>query len=184
MSRGLRAGGGVMPRSGCSRRHRRYAWRVHQVGVRRGGGTRPACGTIRRFRIVRQEGSRQVAREAEHCGLGAILAAGHRVRFGRGSAFSMARGSPERLASGGITTSARPSSRTLGPVRGRLPAFPSASSGMPCVVRPPGVARARQRHPPRSAAGSCRAASRAPGQVRARPGAESDGPGSTCQALG
>ena len=36
--------------------------------------------TIRKFRIVRQEGSRQVTREIEHYSLEAILAVGYRVR--------------------------------------------------------------------------------------------------------
>src|SRR5450759_2225995 len=36
--------------------------------------------TIRKFRIVRWEGSRQVAREIEHYSLSAILAVGYRVR--------------------------------------------------------------------------------------------------------
>ena len=43
--------------------------------------------TIRKFRIVRQEGSRQVAREVEHYSLEAILAVGYRVRSHRGSRF-------------------------------------------------------------------------------------------------
>jgi hypothetical protein len=43
--------------------------------------------TIRRFRMVRQEGSRQVAREIEHYSLEAILAVGYRVRSLRGTQF-------------------------------------------------------------------------------------------------
>lgn len=43
--------------------------------------------TIRKFRIVRQEGARQVAREVEHCNLDAILAVGFRVRSHRGTQF-------------------------------------------------------------------------------------------------
>lgn len=43
--------------------------------------------TIRRFRIVRQEGSRQVAREIEHYSLEAILAVGYRVRSLHGTQF-------------------------------------------------------------------------------------------------
>jgi len=43
--------------------------------------------TIRKFRIVRQEGSRQVARIIEHYNLEAILAVGYRVRSARGSQF-------------------------------------------------------------------------------------------------
>jgi len=43
--------------------------------------------TIRKFRIVRQEGARQVAREVEHYNLDAILAVGFRVRSHRGTQF-------------------------------------------------------------------------------------------------
>ena len=43
--------------------------------------------TIRKFRIVRQEGARQVAREIEHYSLDAILAVGYRIRSDRGMAF-------------------------------------------------------------------------------------------------
>jgi hypothetical protein len=43
--------------------------------------------TIRKFRIVRQEGGRQVAREVEHYNLDAILAVGFRVRSHRGTQF-------------------------------------------------------------------------------------------------
>jgi len=43
--------------------------------------------TIRRFRIVRQEGRRQVAREIEHYSLQAILSVGYRVRSSRGTQF-------------------------------------------------------------------------------------------------
>ena len=43
--------------------------------------------TIRKFRIVRQEGSRAVAREVEHYNLDAILAVGFRVRSHRGTQF-------------------------------------------------------------------------------------------------
>lgn len=43
--------------------------------------------TIRKFRIVRSEGSRQVAREIEHYNLPAILAVGYRVRSHRGTQF-------------------------------------------------------------------------------------------------
>ena len=43
--------------------------------------------TIRKFRIVRQEGSRQVAREVDHFNLDAILAVGFRVRSLRGTQF-------------------------------------------------------------------------------------------------
>ncbi|NJL26911.1 MAG: virulence RhuM family protein [Thermoanaerobaculia bacterium] len=43
--------------------------------------------TIRKFRIVRQEGSREVAREIEHYSLDAVLAVGYRVRSPRGTQF-------------------------------------------------------------------------------------------------
>jgi len=43
--------------------------------------------TIRKFRIVRQEGSRQVTRQIEHYSLDAILAVGYRVRSRRGTQF-------------------------------------------------------------------------------------------------
>jgi hypothetical protein len=41
--------------------------------------------TIRKFRIVRQEGSRELARDAEHYRLEAILAVGSRIRSKRGT---------------------------------------------------------------------------------------------------
>lgn len=47
----------------------------------------PMGGTIRKFRIVRQEGSRAVARRIEHYSLPAILAVGYRVRSPRGVQF-------------------------------------------------------------------------------------------------
>ncbi len=50
-------------------------------------GELPAAGTIRKFRIVRLEGSREVAREIEHYSLPAILAVGYRVRSPRGTQF-------------------------------------------------------------------------------------------------
>lgn len=43
--------------------------------------------TIRKFRIVRQEGKRQVSREIDHYYLEAILAVGYRVRSSRGTQF-------------------------------------------------------------------------------------------------
>lgn len=43
--------------------------------------------TIRSFRIVRREGSRDVARSIDHYSLDAILAVGYRVRSARGTAF-------------------------------------------------------------------------------------------------
>jgi hypothetical protein len=43
--------------------------------------------TIRKFRIVRQEGARQVTREIEHYSLEAILAVGYRVRSKEGVQF-------------------------------------------------------------------------------------------------
>ncbi len=45
------------------------------------------AATIRSFRIVRTEGSRQVAREIEHYSLPVILAVGYRVRSPRGTQF-------------------------------------------------------------------------------------------------
>lgn len=44
-------------------------------------------GTIRKFRIVRREGSRDVAREVEHYSLPMIVAVGYRVRSHRGTEF-------------------------------------------------------------------------------------------------
>lgn len=43
--------------------------------------------TIRKFRIVRQEGDRQVARQIDHYSLDVILAVGYRVRSHRGTQF-------------------------------------------------------------------------------------------------
>jgi hypothetical protein len=51
--------------------------------------------TIRKFRIVRQEGQREVARELDHYSLEAILAVGYRVRSHRGTQFR--RWATERL---------------------------------------------------------------------------------------
>ncbi len=51
--------------------------------------------TIRKFRIVRQEGAREVARLIEHYSLDAILAVGYRVRSSRGTQFR--RWATERL---------------------------------------------------------------------------------------
>lgn len=52
--------------------------------------------TIRKFRIVRQEGRRQVARVIEHYSLEAILSVGYRVRSVRGAQFR--RWATERLS--------------------------------------------------------------------------------------
>ena len=52
--------------------------------------------TIRSFRIVRREGSREVARPIEHYSLDAILAVGYRVRSQRGTQFR--RWATERLS--------------------------------------------------------------------------------------
>ena len=52
-------------------------------------------GTIRKFRIVRLEGSREVARNLDHYSLEAILAVGYRVRSPRGAQFR--RWATERL---------------------------------------------------------------------------------------
>ncbi len=53
------------------------------------------AATIRKFRIVRREGTREVAREIEHYSLDAILAVGYRVRSLRGTQFR--RWATERL---------------------------------------------------------------------------------------
>ena len=45
------------------------------------------AATIGKFRMVRQEGSREVSREIEHYSLRAILAVGYRVRSSRGTSF-------------------------------------------------------------------------------------------------
>ena len=58
----------------------------HLKGIYAEGELGPG-GTIRRFRTVRQEGTRQVAREIEHYNLDAILAVGYRVRSPRGTKF-------------------------------------------------------------------------------------------------
>ncbi|MBP9940256.1 MAG: virulence RhuM family protein [Comamonas sp.] len=52
--------------------------------------------TIRKFRIVRQEGARQVNRQIDHYSLEAILAVGYRVRSPRGTQFR--RWATERLS--------------------------------------------------------------------------------------
>lgn len=51
--------------------------------------------TIRKFRMVRQEGARQVNRQIDHYSLDAILAVGYRVRSARGTQFR--RWATERL---------------------------------------------------------------------------------------
>lgn len=51
--------------------------------------------TIRKFRIVREEGARQVSRNLDHYNLDAILAVGYRVRSQRGTQFR--RWATERL---------------------------------------------------------------------------------------
>ena len=43
--------------------------------------------TIRKFRIVRREGSREVAREVEHYNLEVIISVGYRVKSQRGTQF-------------------------------------------------------------------------------------------------
>jgi len=58
----------------------------HLVNVFEEGELRREA-TIRKFRIVRQEGSRQVAREVDHYNLDAIIAVGFRVRSHRGTQF-------------------------------------------------------------------------------------------------
>jgi hypothetical protein len=52
-----------------------------------GEGEVAAEATIRSFRMVRSEGTRQVARDIEHYSLEAILAVGYRVRSARGTQF-------------------------------------------------------------------------------------------------
>src|SRR5574340_35164 len=56
----------------------------HLKGIYADGELRPEA-TIRKFRIVRQEGSRQVTRDIDHYSLEAILAVGFRVRSPRGT---------------------------------------------------------------------------------------------------
>ena len=50
-------------------------------------GELPPEATIRRYRIVQNEGARQIAREVEHYNLDAIIAVGFRVRSHRGTQF-------------------------------------------------------------------------------------------------
>jgi hypothetical protein len=50
-------------------------------------GELPPGATIRRYRIVQNEGGRQIAREVEHYNLDAIIAVGFRVRSHRGTQF-------------------------------------------------------------------------------------------------
>jgi hypothetical protein len=50
-------------------------------------GELPPEATIRRYRIVQNEGDRQIAREVEHYNLDAIIAVGFRVRSHRGTQF-------------------------------------------------------------------------------------------------
>jgi hypothetical protein len=50
-------------------------------------GELPSGATIRRYRIVQNEGVRQIAREVEHYNLDAIIAVGFRVRSHRGTQF-------------------------------------------------------------------------------------------------
>jgi hypothetical protein len=58
----------------------------HLKGIWAEGELAPGA-TIRKFRIVRLEGSREVARDLEHYRLEAILAIGYRVRSHRGTQF-------------------------------------------------------------------------------------------------
>lgn len=58
----------------------------HLKGIYADGELRPEP-TIRKFRIVRQEGSRQVTRDIDHYSLEAILSVGFRVRSHRGTQF-------------------------------------------------------------------------------------------------
>jgi len=66
----------------------------HLKGIFAEGEADPGA-TIRKFRIVRQEGERQVARSIEHYNLDVILAVGYRVRSVRGTQFR--RWATERL---------------------------------------------------------------------------------------
>ncbi|MBI5384301.1 MAG: virulence RhuM family protein [Verrucomicrobia bacterium] len=66
----------------------------HLKGIYAEGELAPEA-TIRKFRIVGQEGTREVAREIEHYSLDAILAVGYRVRSHRGTQFR--RWATERL---------------------------------------------------------------------------------------
>lgn len=66
----------------------------HLKGLYADGELEPEA-TIRKFRIVRQEGSRQVTREIDHYNLDATLAVGYRVRSQRGVQFR--RWATERL---------------------------------------------------------------------------------------
>ncbi len=58
----------------------------HLKNLYRQGELAPEA-TIRKFRIVRREGTREVARQIEHYNLAAILAVGYRVRSLRGTQF-------------------------------------------------------------------------------------------------
>lgn len=58
----------------------------HLANIYEEGELSPGA-TIRSFRIVRREGSREVARSIEHYNLDAILAVGYRVRSDRGTQF-------------------------------------------------------------------------------------------------
>lgn len=66
----------------------------HLQNIFSDGELDPAA-TIRKFRIVRQEGAREVARVIEHYNLDAILAVGYRVRSEQGTQFR--RWATERL---------------------------------------------------------------------------------------
>jgi hypothetical protein len=66
----------------------------HLQNIFEEGELDPAA-TIRKFRIVRQEGNREVGRLIEHYSLDAILAVGYRVRSTRGTQFR--RWATERL---------------------------------------------------------------------------------------
>jgi hypothetical protein len=66
----------------------------HLQGIYREGELE-AQATIRKFRIVRREGTRDVARAIEHYNLDAVLAVGYRVRSDRGTQFR--RWATERL---------------------------------------------------------------------------------------
>jgi len=58
----------------------------HLVNIYSEGELEPGA-TIRSFRIVQNEGAREVSRDIDHYSLDAILAVGYRVRSARGTAF-------------------------------------------------------------------------------------------------
>jgi len=92
----------------------------HLKGIYADGELLPEA-TIRKFRIVRQEGPRQVARIIDHYNLDAILAVGFRVRSQRGAQFR--RWATERLNEYLVKGFTMDDSRLKNP--------PTAGSGIP-----------------------------------------------------